>query len=56
MEINKFIPMNYLRIVFIFIFGFLILGEHVYFTDFIGAGLIISYITENTTKEIRKIR
>ena len=54
MEINKFIPMNYLRIVFIFIFGFLILGEHVYFTDFIGSAFIIGFQVYNVSYPVQK--
>ena len=54
MEINKFIPMNYLRIVFIFIFGFLILGEKVFFTDFIGSGFIIGFQVYNVYYPVKK--
>ena len=54
MEINKFIPMNYLRIVFIFIFGFLILGEKVFFTDFIGSAFIIGFQVYNVYYPVKK--
>lgn len=53
MEINRFIPMNYLRIVFIFIFGFIILGEKVYFTDFIGSAFIIGFQVYNVKYPIK---
>ena len=53
-EINKFIPMNYLRIVFIFIFGFIILGEKVFFIDFIGSALIIGFQVYNVYYPVKK--
>ncbi len=56
MAINKFIPMNYLRVVFIFIFGFIILGEHVFFTDIIGSALIIGFQVYNVCYPVKKIK
>ena len=56
MPINKFIPMNYLRVVFIFIFGFIILGEHVFFTDIIGSSLIIGFQVYNVCYPVKKIK
>jgi len=47
MPMNKFIPMTYLKVVFIFIFGFVILGEHVFFTDIIGSALIVGFQVYN---------
>ena len=55
MPINKFIPMNYLRVVFIFIFGFIILGEHVFFTDIIGSALIVGFQVYNVCYPVKKI-
>ena len=56
MPINKFTPMNYLKVVFIFIFGFLILGEKVYFTDIIGSALIVGFQVYNVCYPIKKIK
>jgi drug/metabolite transporter (DMT)-like permease len=39
----KFMPVTYMCIVFIFILGFLLLHETVYFTDAFGAGMIIAF-------------
>jgi drug/metabolite transporter (DMT)-like permease len=44
---SKFMPITYMCIVFIFIFGFLLLGETVYFTDILGGGLIIGFQVYN---------
>ena len=54
MPMNKFIPMNYLKVVFIFIFGFLILGEHVFFTDIVGSALIVGFQVYNVCYPIKK--
>ena len=43
LSINKFILFNNMSIGFNFIFGFVLLHESVYFTDIIGAGLIIGF-------------
>ena len=43
MAINKFMPITYMCTVFVFILGFVLLGENIYITDIIGAGLIISF-------------
>ena len=62
MPMNKFTPMNYLKIVFIFIFGFVILGEKVFFTDIIGSALIVGFQVYNvfypvkSTKRNREIK
>ena len=42
-SINKFIPLNYLSIVFVFILGYFLLGENVYFTDILGSIIIIGF-------------
>ena len=39
----KFMLVSYMCIVFIFILGFLLLHETVYFTDAFGAGMIIAF-------------
>ncbi len=39
----KFMPVTYMCIVFIFILGFVLLHETVYFTDALGAGMIIAF-------------
>ena len=41
--INKLIPLNYLSIVFVFILGYIFLGEKVYFTDLVGSIIIIGF-------------
>jgi drug/metabolite transporter (DMT)-like permease len=43
MAVSKFMTITYMCTVFVFIFGFVLLGEVVYITDIIGAGLIISF-------------
>ena len=40
---SKFQPVTYLNIIFTFLFSFLLLGEPVFITDVIGAGIIIGY-------------
>ena len=39
----KFMPVTYMCIVFIFILGFVLLHETIYFTDALGAGMIIAF-------------
>ena len=56
MPMNKFIPMNYLRVVFIFIFGFIILGEKVFFTDIVGSALIVGFQVYNVCYPVKKIK
>ena len=43
MRINKYMPITYLNIVFIFIFGFLFFGEKIYITDIIGSLMILGF-------------
>lgn len=43
MAVSKYMPITYMCTVFIFILGFILLGEMIYFTDILGAGLIISF-------------
>jgi drug/metabolite transporter (DMT)-like permease len=42
-SINKLIPLNYLTIVFVFILGYIFLGEKVYFTDLLGSIIIVGF-------------
>ena len=44
---SKFMPVTYMCIVFIFILGFVLLHETVYFTDILGAGMIIGFQAYN---------
>ena len=46
-DLSKAAPVSYTKVVFVLILGGIILGEHVYFSDFVGAGLIISYMLYN---------
>ena len=41
--INKLLPLNYLSIVFVFILGYIFLGERIYFTDLLGSVIIIGF-------------
>ena len=41
--VSKFMPITYMNTIFVFILGFLLLHEKVFFTDIIGAGLIIGF-------------
>ena len=44
---SKFMPVTYMCIVFIFILGFVLLHETVYFTDVLGAAMIIAFQVYN---------
>ena len=43
MAVSKFMTLTYMSTVFVFILGFVLLGENIYITDILGAGLIISF-------------
>ena len=43
MAIAKFMPITYMCTVFVFILGFILLGENIFLTDLLGAGLIIFF-------------
>jgi len=43
MAVSKYMTITYMCTVFIFILGFILLGEMIYLTDILGAGLIISF-------------
>ena len=51
-DISKFIPVTYLNIVFTFLISVFILGEPLFFTDLIGALLIIGFQFWNITNPI----
>ena len=46
-DLSKAAPISYTKVVFVLLLGGILLGEKVYFTDFLGAGLIISYMLYN---------
>ena len=46
-DLSKAAPISYTKVVFVLLLGGILLGEHIYFSDFIGAGLIISYMLYN---------
>jgi drug/metabolite transporter (DMT)-like permease len=46
-DLSKAAPIAYTKVVFVLLLGGSFLGEKVYFTDFVGAGLIISYMLYN---------
>jgi drug/metabolite transporter (DMT)-like permease len=54
-SINKFLPMTYMNIVFVFILGFLFLGENVYFTDIFGSMLIMGFQVYNVAIPCGKV-
>ena len=54
-SINKFLPMTYMNIVFVFILGFLFLGENVYFTDIFGSMLIMGFQIYNVVIPCGKV-
>ena len=43
LAISKYLPLTYFGTVFIFILGWIVLGERVYFTDIIGSLLIVGF-------------
>ena len=52
--LSKFIPITYMCIIFIYILGFIILGEKVYFTDIVGSLVIMSFQLYNVWVPIKK--
>ena len=46
-DLSKAAPVSYTKVVFVLLLGGILLGEKVYFTDYLGAGLIISYMLYN---------
>ena len=53
-DLAKAAPISYTRVVFVLLLGGVLLGEKVYFTDFVGAALIISYMWYNLRNPIIK--
>lgn len=47
LAISKYLPLTYFATVFIFILGWVVLGERVYFTDIIGSLLIVGFQVYN---------
>ena len=48
-SLSKFVPITYMCNVFVYILGFLFLGEVVYFTDVIGSLMILGFQVYNVT-------
>ena len=46
-DLSKAAPISYTKVVFVLLLGQILLGEKVYFTDCVGAALIISYMLYN---------
>ena len=46
-DLSKAAPISYTKVVFVLLLGGILLGENIYFTDYVGAGLIISYMLYN---------
>ena len=51
-DLSKSAAVSYMKLVFVFIFGAIFLGEPIFFTDIIGALLIVSYMLYNITHPI----
>lgn len=52
-SISKFVALSYLCPVFIFIFGFVILNEKVFFTDILGSFIILGFQVYNVSIPIK---
>lgn len=53
-DLSKAAPVSYTKVVFVLLLGGVLLGERVYFTDFVGAAMIISYMLYNLKYPIIK--
>ena len=53
--ISKYLPLTYFATVFIFILGWIVLGERVYFTDILGSLLIVGFQLYNAWFPVTKI-
>ena len=53
--ISKYLPLTYFATVFIFILGWIVLGERVYFTDIVGSLLIVGFQIYNAWFPVIKI-
>ena len=51
-DLSKSAAVSYMKLVFVFIFGAIFLGEPIFFTDIVGACLIVSYMLYNITHPI----
>ena len=54
--ISKFLPLTYFGTVFIFVLGWFVLGERVYFSDIVGSLLIIGFQIYNAWFPIIKTK
>lgn len=52
--LSKFIPITYMCIIFLYILGFILLGEKVYFTDIVGSMFIMGFQLFNVWVPIKK--
>ena len=55
LAISKYLPLTYFATVFIFILGWIVLGERVYFTDIVGSLLIVGFQIYNAWFPVIKI-
>ena len=53
-DLSKSVTLSYMKIVFVFVLGGIFLGEPIFFTDLLGACLIVSYMIYNVTNPIKK--
>ena len=51
-DLSKSAAVSYMKLVFVFIFGTIFLGEPIFFTDILGSLLIVSYMLYNITHPI----
>ena len=56
LAISKYLPLTYFATVFIFILGWIVLGERVYFTDIVGSLLIVGFQIYNAWFPVIKIK
>ncbi len=55
LAISKYLPITYFTVVFIFVLGWIVLGEKVYFTDVIGSLFILGFQIFNVWFPISKM-
>jgi drug/metabolite transporter (DMT)-like permease len=56
LAISKYLPLTYFATVFIFVLGWIVLGERVYFTDILGSLLIVGFQLYNAWFPVTKIK
>ena len=56
LAISKYLPLTYFATVFIFVLGWVVLGERVYFTDILGSLLIVGFQLYNAWFPVTKIK